>query len=109
MNIDDWMRELFPEDEDDDATWDWDKDSLELGEYVGFPLYLSIRDRLCSAKVPSLMHNALIEKFIHAYDDCALAAGKAQCTLIVDRTGTSFLGLEIVDGTKMDKNFDRIE
>ena len=42
-------------------------------------------------------------------DDCALAAGKAQCTLIVDRTGTSFLGLEIVDGTKMDKNFERIE
>ena len=110
MNIDDLLRDLFPDPDDEkEVTWEWDAESLELGEFVGFPLYLSLRDRLCTIKVPDVLHNALIEKLIHAYDDCALTAGLAQCTLIYDRSGTHIVGLEIVDGTKMDKNFNRIE
>ena len=108
MNIDDLLREMFPDD-DDQEDWEWDAESLELGEYVGFKLYLELRDRLCTIKVPGVLHNALIQKLIHAYDDCALLAGEALCTFIYDTNGTSMIGMEIVDGTKMDKNFDRIE
>ena len=108
MNIDDLLRELFPDDGEDPEKWEWDVESLELGEFVGFKLYLELRDRLCTIRVPGVLHNALIERWIQAYDECALAVGKAQCTFIYDKSGTSMFGMEIVDGTKMDENFDRI-
>jgi hypothetical protein len=76
--------------EPDDAAWltpqtgwTWDADSLMMGEYVGYPLYLRLRDRLQSLRLPTTTHNQLIQTMIDTHDVSVFDHGEARSTLIV--------------------------
>ena len=73
---------------DSQEDWDWDTESLAMGEYVGFPLYLSLRDRLHTLRIPSTVHNVVIKEMIDAHDDSALD-GTGACSTLVYYNGPS--------------------
>jgi len=81
-----------PDDEkerpDSQEDWHWDAESLAMGEYVTFPLYLSLRDRLHTLRVPAIIHNVVIKEMIDAHDDSALD-GHGACSTLVYYDGTS--------------------
>ena len=59
-----------------------------MGEYVGYALYLKLRDRLCKLGVPTTAHDTLIQHLIDTHDASALEEGGARATLVVwDRDG----------------------
>ena len=65
------------------SGWSWDADSLSMGEYVGYPLYLRLRDRLQTLRLPTQTHNAVIQELIDMHDVGAIDHGVACSTLIV--------------------------
>ena len=62
--------------------WSWDPDSLTCGEYVTFPLYLRLRERLCDLHIPHTCHNMLIHELIDCHDHSAMDLGVARSTLV---------------------------
>ena len=71
-----------------DGTWEWTPESLLMGEYVGYALYLKLRDRLCKLGVPTTAHDTLIQHLIDTHYASALEEGGARATLVVwDRDG----------------------
>ena len=77
--------------------WSWDTDSLICGEYVTFPLYLRLRERLCELRIPHTCHNMLIHELIDCHDDSAMDHGAARSTLVYWR-GTGKLDMISVVG-----------
>ena len=67
--------------------WSWDQDSLACGEYVTFPLYLRLRQRLCELRLPDDTHNLLIQELIDTHDDSLMDHGEARSTLVVHAGG----------------------
>jgi len=63
--------------------WTWDTDALMMGEYVGYPLYLRLRDRLQSLRLPAQTHDALIRELIDTHDVGAIDHGSACASLVV--------------------------
>lgn len=63
-------------------SWSWDEHNLATGEYVGFPLYLSLRDRLCDTAIPTKDHNRVILAMIDMHDDELLNNGIGCATLV---------------------------
>ena len=83
-----WNDPGGPEPDDDTwltpaSGWSWDADSLMMGEYVGYPLYLRLRDRLQTLRLPTQTHNAVIQELIDTHDVGAIDHGVACGTLIV--------------------------
>lgn len=77
-------------DPDDPATpsgnwsheWLWDEDNLMHAEYIGVPLYLQLRDRLQSIRVPEAAQNLLMLCLIDSYDNETLDHGTPCATLV---------------------------
>ena len=80
--------------------WTWDADSLMMGEYVGYPLYLRVRDRVQSLHIPTQAHNRIIQELVDCQDMSALAEGAARSTLICWDTGGNIVPMEIVSATE---------
>ena len=98
--------------EPDDAAWltpqtgwTWDMDALMMGEYVGYPLYLRLRDRLQSLRLPAQTHDALIRELIDTHDVGAISHGSACASLVVttvDLNNTHDIhDITILDATEM--------
>lgn len=114
MSLEDWFN-LWnnpggpdPDDHDDPEEeagrgWSWDEVSLACGEYVGFKLYLQLRDRLCSLAIPKNTHNRIIIEMIHTHDDSAIKGPAARSTLVYHRCSddSALIKMDIYDG----KNF----
>ena len=64
------------------SGWSWDADSLMMGEYVGYPLYLRLRDRLTTLELPLNTHDTIIRDMIDTHDVSALDHGSACATLV---------------------------
>ena len=75
------------------SGWSWDTDALMLGEYVGYPLYLRLRDRLQSLRLPPETHNQVITELIDMHDAGMLDYGVACSSLVVrvNPLGDSYL------------------
>lgn len=65
-----------------DNKWEWSPEHLLMGEYVGFELYLRLRDRLCTLELPHACHDILIKELIDHHDAAALDGHGACATLI---------------------------
>lgn len=63
-------------------SWSWDAKNLAVGEYVGFPLYLALRDRLCNTAIPAKDHNRVILHMIDMHDDELINKGIGCSTLV---------------------------
>lgn len=63
-------------------AWSWDEKNLAVGEYVGFPLYLCLRDRLCTTAIPTKDHNRVIMAMIDMHDDELVNNGIGCSTLV---------------------------
>lgn len=81
--------------------WTWDADALMMGEYVGYPLYLRLRDRLQSLRLPAQTHDALIRELIDTHDVGAIDHGSACASLVVTTTDIADT-YEVHDITIMD-------
>ena len=95
-----------PEGSKKDDEWSWDAESLAMGEYVGFSAYLDLRDRLQSLRIPTDVHNRLIQLLIDTHDDSAISGFGAMSTLFY--TQSAYNGkvvdvVEILDGSKFGK------
>lgn len=62
--------------------WAWDADALMMGEYVGYPLYLRLRDRLTTLCLPINTHDTIIRDMIDTHDVGAIDHGSACVTLV---------------------------
>ena len=67
MHHDDWHDPGGPEPADD-QDWSWDEESLAMSEYVGMKLYLDLRDRFRSLRIPSAHHHRVMIEMIHTHD-----------------------------------------
>ena len=67
--------------------WTWDQKNLAVGEYVGFPLYQQLRDRLCHTSIPAKDHNRVIMHMIDMHDDELVNHGIG-CSTLVCGAGT---------------------
>ena len=83
--------------------WSWDGDSLMLAEYVGFELYLKIRDRLTTTNVPTDVHNVLIQELIDTHDESLFDNGVACATLMHTQNapGQLLMDMQVMDSTHM--------
>jgi hypothetical protein len=106
---DEWMNPGGPDAEPDASDsswlvpvtgWEWDADSLRMGEYVGYPLYLSVRDRLQHLRVPANCHNRLIQQMIDMHDVSAFELGEARSTLIMWDVDANMMPMAIVDASR---------
>ena len=115
MSDDDWLDawlnpggpDATPDPDPDDPMWlapvtgwAWDVDSLLMGEYVGYPLYLRVRDRLQSLRVPAQAHNLLIQELIDTHDVSALDHGEARSTLVIWDNGDTGVPMHVLDSTE---------
>jgi hypothetical protein len=113
MSDDDWLDAWMnpggpaPEPDPDDPMWltpttgwAWDVDSLLMGEYVGYPLYLRVRDRLQSLRVPTQAHNRIIQELVDTHDVSALDHGEARSTLVVWDVDKHVVPMEILDSSE---------
>ena len=82
--------------------WTWDVASVQTGEYVTFPLYLRLRQRLCELRVPDDTHNLLIQELIDTHDDSLMDHGAARSTLVVQQYG----GLDVISILGADEYWD---
>jgi len=107
--LDAWMNPAGDESEPDadhamwltpDSGWIWDADSLIMGEYVGYPLYLRVRDRLQHLGVPAQAHNRLIQELIDTHDASALDHGEARSTLVMWDVDKVVVPMEILDSSE---------
>ena len=64
------------------SGWTWDADALMMGEYVGYPLYLRLRDRLTTLQLPLNTHDTIIRDMIDTHDVGAIDHGSACVTLV---------------------------
>lgn len=80
--------------------WDWDQQSLIMGEYVGYPLYLRLRERLQSLRVPVLAHDVLIQQMIDTHDASAVAHGEARSTCVIWSDLQLHMPVEVLDSTE---------
>ena len=64
------------------SGWAWDADALMMGEYVGYPLYLRLRDRLTTLELPHNTHDTIIRDMIDTHDVGAIDHGSACVTLV---------------------------
>ena len=61
--------------------WQWDAQSLSMGEYVGFQLYLLLRDRLNQLRLPHETHDLLIQEMIDTHDVGLYTTGTGKSTM----------------------------
>jgi hypothetical protein len=73
---------------------------LLMGEYVGYPLYLRVRDRLATLDIPTQAHNRIIQELIDCHDASALTEGAARSTLICWDNGGNVVPMEIASATE---------
>ena len=106
---DEWMNPAGPDAEPDadDASWlvpvtgwDWDVDSLMMGEYVGYPLYLRVRNRLQQLRVPTQACNRIIQELIDTHDVSAFDHGEARSTLVMWDVDKHVVSMEILDSSE---------
>ena len=79
---DNWQDASGASPEDHDGEWEWDDEALTTGEYVGYKLYLRMRDRLTSLRIPGEAHNLIILEMIHCHDHNLLDRGVGCSTLL---------------------------
>lgn len=67
--------------------WDWTPDSLITGEYVGYRLYLQLRNRMHQLDVLPALHDPIILHMIDTYDmdDLIKAHDGSACVTMVYR------------------------
>jgi hypothetical protein len=80
--------------------WDWDVDSLMMGEYVGYPLYLRVRNRLQHLRVPAQACNRIIQEMIDVHDVSAFDHGEARSTLVMWDVDGMAVPMEILDSSE---------
>ena len=100
MDTQDWFEDAFDKSPSPHAGgWTWDHPSLLLAEQVGHQLYLLLRDRLHTLRIPHEVHNELILRLITCHDQHSLASGEGQATLITMGDDTQDLvPMAILDG-----------
>ena len=102
LGWDAWSSELGPDATDAawltpaSAQWSWDAESLLMGELVGYPLYLRLRDRLCELNIPTVAHDVLIQEMIECHDESLLEQGVACSTLLFHDRGDTQDRVEMV-------------
>lgn len=71
---------------DDLFRWEWDDRSVDLAAQTGYPLYLQLRDRLITLRVPITEHNGYIEEMWNvAVVNEMLRGDRASCLMLVGR------------------------
>ena len=80
--------------------WDWDQQSLLMGEYVGYPLYLRLRERLQTLRVPVQAHDVLIQQMIDTHDASAVTHGQARSTCVIWSNMQLHMPVEVLDSTE---------
>ena len=100
----------WPEPADDDpldplsnwlspAGWQWDAQSLSMGEYVGFELYLLLRDRFTQLHIPPDTHDLLIQEMIDTHDVGLYTDARGKVTMCyIEDTPTTVLNIRIDGG-----------
>lgn len=83
------------------GDWTWDKDSLMMGEYVGFALYLRLRDRLCTIGLPVTTHNLIIQELVDTHDAGAVTALTPRATLVVNDADGVLVDMAVLDHEEM--------
>jgi len=83
MTDDNWMDAAGNSPEENETGWSWDDESLRLGQYVGYKLYLVLRDRLTTLEVPTVAHNTIITEMIDLHDETLLTRGQGMATLVM--------------------------
>ena len=79
--------------------WTWDRESLVMGAYTGFRLYLVLRDRLTTLDIPAVAHNRIIEEMIAIHDEELIDAGAGLSTLIMwSALDQTMVPMEILGG-----------
>jgi hypothetical protein len=63
--------------------WSWTMDSLMMAEYVGYQLYLLLRDRFVTLGVPVTDHDQLIQLMIDTHDASAMTNAEARATCVI--------------------------
>ena len=112
MDIEDWFEDAFGKTPSPhDGKWTWDEPSLRLAEHVGHQLYLLLRDRLHTLRIPHQVHNELIQRLMLCHDEHALASGEGQATLItMGDEHQELVPMAILDGrefpTRIRENFE---
>lgn len=71
--------------DDPDMTPYTDED-IEIAEYVGYPLYVTIRKRLLGLGCPLEMINPVIREAIDVHDLGTLLGEPPAATIVVDQT-----------------------
>jgi hypothetical protein len=67
--------------------WQWDAQSLSMGEYVGFKLYLLLRDRFTQLRIPPDTHDLLIQEMIDTHDVGLYTDARGKVTMCYVDTG----------------------
>ena len=99
MDLNDYTDASGAHPEPSDNGWTWDRESLVIGAYTGFKLYLVLRDRLTTLAIPAVAHNKIIEEMVNEHDETLLDAGAGLSTLLmVDEPDSDYIPMAILGG-----------
>lgn len=85
------------------VDWQWTTDHLLMAEYVGYPLYLRLRDRMQSLRLPTQVHDTLIQEMIDMHDVEAIDTGTGRSIMIVRDQPGLVQPVEVMGGTEFDR------
>ena len=80
--------------------YDYNEADLTVAEYVGFPLYVSIRNRLTDLGCPYELVNPIIVEAIDVHDLQVFKNGVNQSTIVVDASCENDIQIWVDDGMK---------
>ena len=66
--------------------YDYNDADLSVAEYVGYPLYVSIRNRLVGLGCPVALVNPIIVEAVDVHDLHVFKTGENNSTIVVDAT-----------------------
>lgn len=85
------------------VDWQWTTDHLLMAEYVGYPLYLRLRDRMQSLRLPTQVHDTLIQEMIDMHDQEAIDTGAGRSIMIIRDQPGLVQPVEVLCGTEFDR------
>ena len=82
--------------------YDYTEEDLVIAEYVGFPLYVSLRNRLVELECPIEMINTVIAEAIETHDIAAVEAGINGATIVTDASDPEHVKVWVEMGTGLE-------
>jgi hypothetical protein len=78
--------------------YDYNEDDISVAEYVGFPLYISIRNRLTDLGCPYELVNPIIVEAIDVHDLHVFNNGVNNSTIVVNTTNEYDIQIWVDEG-----------